>query len=244
MTTKVKLVSITQSLIDVEPDVASRLGIENRKLTPEEHLIYVARVSSPKNQKNIDTTERLLNYCFTHGHVSIFEQVDFSVEITTSKAIAAQLLRHRSAVFQEKCMSGDTEVYFDLSAGTRPNSRRKIYKKTLSYLYDNWNKNEHLKNKIKQMFIRVLDEDTKILTHAHIKEIFQTGIKPIFEIELHNGRKIKCTKDHKVYSEKGFVSLEEGAGLHLINKTAVITNPEFLIGCNGIPCHQSKEWFI
>lgn len=102
MTSKVKLVSITQSLIDVEPEVAQKMGIEVRKLTPEEHLIYVARVSSPKNQKNIDTTERLLNYCWTRGHVSIFEQVDFSVEITTSKAIAAQLLRHRSAVFQEK----------------------------------------------------------------------------------------------------------------------------------------------
>lgn len=102
MTTKVKLVSITQSLIDVEPEVAAKMGIDVRKLTPEEHLIFTARVSSPKNQKNIDTTERLLNYCFTSGHVSIFEQVDFSVEITTSKAIAAQLLRHRSAVFQER----------------------------------------------------------------------------------------------------------------------------------------------
>lgn len=101
MTCKVKLVSITQSLIDVEPEVAAKMGIDVRKLTPEEHLIYAARVSSPKNQKNIDTTERLLNYCFISGHVSIFEQVDFSVEITTSKAIAAQLLRHRSATFQE-----------------------------------------------------------------------------------------------------------------------------------------------
>ena len=101
MTCKVKLVSITQSLIDVEPEVAEKMGIDVRKLTPEEHLIFTARVSSPKNQKNIDTTERLLNYCFTRGHVSIFEQVDFAVEITTSQAISAQLLRHRSGVFQQ-----------------------------------------------------------------------------------------------------------------------------------------------
>lgn len=102
MTSKVKLVSITQSLIDVEPEVAQKMGIDVRKLTPEEHLIYVARVSSPKNQKNINTTERLLNYCFTSGHVSIFEQVEFAVEITTSQAISAQLLRHSSAKFQQK----------------------------------------------------------------------------------------------------------------------------------------------
>lgn len=102
MTSKVKLVSITQSLIDVEPDVAQKMGIDVRKLTPEEYLIYVARVSNPQNQKNIDTTEKLLNYCWTRGHVSIFEQVDFSVEITTSQAVSAQLLRHRSGVFQQK----------------------------------------------------------------------------------------------------------------------------------------------
>lgn len=102
MTSKVKLVSITQSLIDVEPEVAAKMGIDVRKLTPEEHLIYTARVSNSKNQKNIDTTEKLLNYCFRNGHVSIFEQVDFSVEITTSQAISAQLLRHSSAKFQQK----------------------------------------------------------------------------------------------------------------------------------------------
>lgn len=101
MTTEVKLVSITQSLIDIEPEIAQKMGIDIRKLTPEEHLIYVARVSNPQNQKNIDTTEKLLNYCFREGHVSVFEQVDFAVEITTSQAISAQLLRHRSAVFQQ-----------------------------------------------------------------------------------------------------------------------------------------------
>lgn len=99
--TKVRLTSITQPLIDVDSEVTERLGIEKRNLTPEEYLVYVARVSNPKNQKNVDTTEKLLKYCFRNGHVSIFEQVNFTVEITTSQAISAQILRHRSAVFQQ-----------------------------------------------------------------------------------------------------------------------------------------------
>jgi thymidylate synthase (FAD) len=101
MTTKVRLTSMTQSFIDVDDSVAERLGIEKRNLTPEEYLVYVARVSNPQNQNSIDTTEKLLRYCFRNGHVSIFEQVFFSVEIVTSQAISAQILRHRSAVFQQ-----------------------------------------------------------------------------------------------------------------------------------------------
>lgn len=69
--------------------------------TAEELMVYTARVSSPDNQSNHDTGERLLRYCMKHGHWSVFEQADMTVEIETSRAIAAQILRHRSFAFQE-----------------------------------------------------------------------------------------------------------------------------------------------
>lgn len=62
-------------------------------------MIYCARVSSP-NQDNPDY-ERLLSYCIDHGHWSVFEMADMTVEIETSRAISPQLLRHRSFSFQE-----------------------------------------------------------------------------------------------------------------------------------------------
>lgn len=68
---------------------------------PEEIAAYCARVSNPKNQDNFSTADKLLRYCFKHGHVSIFEMADFTFEITTSRAIAAQILRHRHFNFQE-----------------------------------------------------------------------------------------------------------------------------------------------
>lgn len=66
----------------------------------EKHMAYCARVSNPKNQDN-DSFEGLLRYCIKHQHWSIFEQAFMSVEINTTRGIAAQILRHRSFTFQE-----------------------------------------------------------------------------------------------------------------------------------------------
>jgi thymidylate synthase (FAD) len=71
-------------------------------LTPDaEKLIsYCARVSNPANQDS-DNYSKLIKYCIDHKHWSIFEQAFMTLEITTSRGIAAQVLRHRSFSFQE-----------------------------------------------------------------------------------------------------------------------------------------------
>jgi len=76
----VKLVSIT-------PDAEKTMG-------------YIARVSNPSNQDN-EKYAGLLRYCIKHNHWSVFEQSSMSLEIETTRAIAAQILRHRSFTFQE-----------------------------------------------------------------------------------------------------------------------------------------------
>ena len=67
----------------------------------ERFIVYCARVSNPANQYNTDTADKLINYCIKHQHWSIFEQAYCTFEIVTSRAIAAQILRHRSFTFQE-----------------------------------------------------------------------------------------------------------------------------------------------
>lgn len=69
--------------------------------TAEDLIVYAARVSNPANQLNKETAPRLIKYCIKHGHWSIFEIASMTVEIETSRAISAQLLRHRSFTFQE-----------------------------------------------------------------------------------------------------------------------------------------------
>ena len=75
------------NLISVTPDA-------------EQHMAYVARVSNPKNQDN-EKFAGLLKYCIQHGHWSVFEQAYMTVEINTTRGIAAQILRHRSFTYQE-----------------------------------------------------------------------------------------------------------------------------------------------
>lgn len=79
--------------------ISKTVGLEGQ--TPQELIAYCARVSNPANQTNKETAARLLKYCFKHGHVSIFEMADFTFEIKTSRAIAAQILRHRHFNYQE-----------------------------------------------------------------------------------------------------------------------------------------------
>ena len=67
---------------------------------PEENMAYIARVSNPSNQDN-ENYSGLLKYCIKHNHWSVFEQAFMTLEIETTRAIAAQILRHRSFTFQE-----------------------------------------------------------------------------------------------------------------------------------------------
>jgi thymidylate synthase (FAD) len=83
----VKLIAKTQHLI---PEINK---------TAEALVSYCARVSSPHQTKK--DYQGLLQYCATHKHFSIFEMIDFTFEIQTSRAIAAQILRHKTASFQE-----------------------------------------------------------------------------------------------------------------------------------------------
>ena len=89
---KVKLIAKT---VICDPDLLNEL----KDSSPEQLIMYCARVSNPENQ--LSGKPGLLNYCSNHGHWSIFEQSDLTFEITTSRAIAAQILRHKSAFFQE-----------------------------------------------------------------------------------------------------------------------------------------------
>jgi len=79
-TNKVKLISVT-------PDA-------------EKNMAYVARVSNPNNQENPNYA-KLLGYCIKHNHWSVFEQSFMTLEIETTRGLAAQILRHRSFTYQE-----------------------------------------------------------------------------------------------------------------------------------------------
>jgi len=78
---------MTVKLISVTPDA-------------EKMMAYVARVSNPNNQENPNYA-KLLGYCIKHNHWSVFEQAFMTLELETTRGVAAQVLRHRSFTYQE-----------------------------------------------------------------------------------------------------------------------------------------------
>ncbi len=78
------------------------MNVKFVSITPdaEKMMAYIARVSNPSNQQN-EKYAGLLKYCIKHNHWSVFEQSSMTLEIETTRGLAAQILRHRSFTFQE-----------------------------------------------------------------------------------------------------------------------------------------------
>ena len=182
---------------------------------PEATLIEVARVSSSRDNKREDYG-KLINYLIRNYHLSPFEHASLTLEIETSKAIAIQLLRHRSFSFQELCISGDSLISCQLPSG-------KIKRRSIEELYTL----QH--DKRWSRLVRVWDEERGELCTAKVKEVFDTGIKEVYRIVLENGKEVKATLDHKFLTKDGFKELRN---ISIGDSVA----------CNGIPVYQSKEW--
>ena len=135
----------------------------------ETHMGYVARVSNPKNQDNPNVSG-LLSYCIKHGHWSVFEQAYMTLEIETTRGLAAQILRHRSFTFQEFSQRyADTNLLadeipmFDLrhqDTKNRQNSTDDVPK----------NKKADLQYKIAEHFVEAMDLYNELLASGIAKE--------------------------------------------------------------------------
>lgn len=208
---KAKLVAYTQPTEEFRDAEISDL---------QDLIAFCAKVSNPSGQYNMQTTEKLLGYLAKNSHWSPFEMVHATIELTTTRDIARQLLRHGSMKFQEYCISGDTLITTLTKCGrTNKVSIESLYNRFQSKQY--WNMSDNL--------VRVYDEKSKKLISAKIKEVFETGIKDVYEITLENGKKIKSTPEHKFLTNNGFLDLSK-------------INEESFVACNGIPVYQDYNW--
>ena len=94
---KAKLIGHTQPSFRIHAGELAPTGLDNI----QDLIAYCARVSNPHNQANTETTPKLLAYLIKHKHWSPFEMCSALIEVTTTRDIARQLLRHRSFSFQE-----------------------------------------------------------------------------------------------------------------------------------------------
>jgi thymidylate synthase (FAD) len=110
------------------------MNVKLISVTPdaEKTMAYVARVSNPNNQENPNYA-KLLGYCIKHNHWSVFEQAFMTLEIETTRGLAAQILRHRSFTYQEfsqryadSSLLGDKIPMFDLRRQDTKNRQNSI----------------------------------------------------------------------------------------------------------------------
>lgn len=197
-------------------------------------IAYMARVSNPSGQDNKDIS-RLISYLLRNKHFSPFEMVGACVEINTTRDIARQILRHRSFHFQEFCVAGSTNITLELPNGEK-RGKRAAYTRTIEHLYK-------LQESVKKMpsGVRVYDEVSKTFKRVAIKEVFKTGVKPIYRVTLDNGRFVDATKEHKFFTDSGWSTLEDAVGLVMKAGRAAITK-DVAFACNGVPAYQSLEW--
>lgn len=143
-------------LVTVTPDAEKTMG-------------YVARVSNPKNQNNPEVAG-LLRYCIKHGHWSVFEQAHMTLEINTTRGIAAQILRHRSFTYQEFSQRyADTNLLSDEIPV--PDLRSQDLKNRQNSVDDiSSEKKSILQGQIKKYFTEGLDLYNELLREGVAKE--------------------------------------------------------------------------
>ena len=135
----------------------------------EKHMAYCARVSNPNNQEN-ENYAGLLRYCIKHQHWSIFEQAFMTLEINTTRGLAAQILRHRSFTFQEFSQRYADTNLLDTNIPL-PELRRQDTKNRQNSIDDIPEKQtKFLKERIRQYFNEGMDLYNELLREGIAKE--------------------------------------------------------------------------
>mgnify|MGYP000247216536 FL=1 len=167
----------------------------------EEMITHMARVSAPKNQDNMETAPKLLRYLINHKHLSPFEMANMCVEINTTRAISAQIIRHRSFSFQEFCLAGNARITVSSEAGV-------VQRLPIEELYSKWDKPS-----FKARYARSYDPVLERFISAPILDVYQSGEKDVYQYTIkssHSNKTIDCTREHRVLTkEKGFVTFKE-----------------------------------
>lgn len=152
-------------------------------------LVQGARVSyGSHNLRSAKADKGLVEYLVEHYHTSPLEMGEVKFICCCPLFVFNQLVRHRTA-----CISGDCELYLDNS------------KISIKDFYNNF--------KGQKCKVKMCDENTGEIKTTDITDVWESGVKDVFEVKLDNGFKIKTSKDHLFFTSKGWMRLEDAVGL-------------------------------
>jgi thymidylate synthase ThyX len=185
------------------------------------------------------TTHAYLENIKRQAHGSVLEHANYSLLYEgVSRALTHELVRHRAGF--SYCLAEGTLIYSERrSAGKRNGGTKrpieKLYAMSLT---------PHGRSRLKLLRLRCLDEATGTFTTGRVAAISASGRKPVFRVELEDGKSIECTKEHRFRTADGWQSLSDAVGGLTVSPGGVTCvgreNAELMV--NGIAAYRDQEW--
>jgi len=215
-------------------------------------IVQAARVSYGQGTKSLRDDRGLIRYLMRHRHTTPFEMVEFKFLVRLPIFVARQWIRHRTA-----CLAEGTDIYFDLPSGVR-RKRKRLYALRIEELWRRFQpsrnkiasrqRNPHFRrDRVQQMQVRNLDESQWVMGHTRIRDVMNSGPKPVFRVSLADGKAIECTADHRFLFSDGWHSLAGKTGLRVVRGRACWDSGTFQLFVNGTQVarpalHHDKTW--
>ncbi len=173
------------------------------------------------------------------GHGSVLEHASFSFLLYgISRSVTHELVRHRAGA--GFCLAGDTMVYSDHFSNGR---RERVKKRSVAHLYE-MTKTPHGRSRLKLVRPRSLDEATGVFDRGRIREVVCSGVKPVYKVDLEDGKSITCSRDHRFLTPDGWKPLHRIiGGLELSPSGFAVhgaLNTEIMV--NGVVAYRDQNW--
>jgi thymidylate synthase (FAD) len=176
-------------------------------------VVNAARVSYGKEKQEFGLTDvKLLKYLIQHKHTSPFRHPQLQFRITCPVYVERQLFKHQVGL-TANCLHGDSVIRFINSSGG-------INDVSIKDLYEQWTNGRphqntkkdmgYVRRRISNMKLRVLNEQSGEFTFGSVKNVFKSGTKKIYAIRLESGDMIKCSPDHRIWTQDGWKTINDG----------------------------------
>jgi len=216
-------------------------------------IVQAARVSYGAGTKKSSDDRGLIRYLLRHRHTTPFEMCTIKLHVRVPMDAWRQWIRHRTA-----CLAEGTEIYFDLPGGIDRRGNQ-LYKLKIEDIWDKFQPTQNIhrpdkqrdpffkRDRIKAMRLRHLNEDSGVLDHTRIVNVFRNGSKPVFRYILADGKSIEATADHKFLFAGGWSTFKEEVQLEERNGMAIWDMGDVYLHVNGLAMevpasYQDKEW--
>jgi thymidylate synthase (FAD) len=197
-------------------------------------LCYMSQ-RNPASRSTRDYLENIKK----QGHGSVLEHANYSLLFEgVSRSLTHELVRHRAGFAY--CLAGDTLIYSEhRDRGKRNGTKKRTIKKIFEM-----SQTPHGRSRLRLLRLRCLDEATGTFTTGRVAAVTCSGTKPVFRVELEDGKTITCTAQHRFLTPTGWKRLEEVVGGLAVSPGGIAVagrlGGELMV--NGTPAYRDREW--